>query len=88
MEQREVTDQEGTTWTCVQAYAGLNGKNGEKAAQLSETSDHKVPVVCTPSGGAQSVRLELSQDWLEQLPDDQLLANIRQARQEAAEASE
>lgn len=88
MEQREVIDQEGTTWTCVQAYAGLNGKNGEKATQLSETSDHKVPVVCTPSGGAQSVRLELRQDWLEQLSDNKLLAGILQAQQEATETSE
>ncbi len=81
MEQREVTDQEGTTWTCVQAYAGLEGKNGEKAAKISETEDHKVPVVCTPRGGAQSVRLQLPLDWLEQLEDEELLQQILQAQE-------
>jgi hypothetical protein len=80
MEQREVTDAEGTLWSCVQAYAGLEGTNGKKAAALSETKDHKVPVVCTPRGGAQSVRLELPVNWMEELEDDELLNTIKEAQ--------
>ena len=72
MIQREVTDKEGTRWTCVQAYSGLEGKLAEKAAELAETSQGKVTVVCTPSGGAQTVRLELEETWHEQLDDSEL----------------
>lgn len=82
MEQREVTDQEGTTWTCVQAFAGVKGENGEKAKKLSEDENHQVPVVCTPRGGAQSVRLELSTDWLEKIKDEELIQAIGKAQQE------
>lgn len=80
MEQREIIDSEGTTWVCVQAYAGLEGANAEKAAALTETHDHKVPVVCTPRGGAQSVRIELPVDWLEQLADEELQRTIKSAQ--------
>ena len=80
MEQREVRDKEGLSWTCVQAYAGLEGKKGEKAAEIAETDDEQVPVVCTPSGGAQSVRLELPVDWLQQLSDEELLKQIKAAQ--------
>ena len=83
MEQREVTDKEGTTWTCVQAYAALEGKNGEKAAKLSESEDHKVPVVCTPSGGAQSVRIQLKKDWFNVLEDEDLLIKIAAEQEQA-----
>lgn len=80
MEQREITDQEGTQWSCVQAYAGLEGAKADKAAELSETEDQKVPVVCTPRGGAQSVRIELPKDWMEQLEDGALLQHITKAQ--------
>jgi len=82
MTQREVTDQNATTWACVQAYAGgLSDKQTEEAAaKLSENADGTVPVVCTPNGGAQSVRLELAKDWLEQLSDEELLAEITAAQ--------
>ena len=76
MKQREVTDKEGTRWTCVQAFSALEGKAGEIAAELSETDEGKVQVVCTPSGGAQTVRLDLEQNWLEELPDEELVAAI------------
>ncbi|WP_414476289.1 hypothetical protein [Microvirga sp. M2] len=33
-------------------------------------------VVCTPSGGAQSVRIEMPGDWEGQASDDQLLKAI------------
>ncbi|MFD2247760.1 hypothetical protein [Pontibacter ruber] len=80
MIQREVTDKENTTWTCAQAYSGLEGKEGEKAAELAENKDGKVPVVCTPSGGAQSVRLELDSNWNEQLSDEELVQAIEAAQ--------
>ena len=79
MKQREVTDKEKIRWTCVQAYAGLDGKVSEETEQLSENTDGTVTVVCTPSGGAQTVRLQLSKDWEEKLPDDDLAKAIEAA---------
>jgi hypothetical protein len=79
--QREVTDAEQTTWSCVQAYAGM--VDGEAAQALEEkraAEGRGVPVVCTPSGGAQSVRLELTHDWATTLSDDDLLAEIQARR--------
>ena len=74
MAQREVTDQENTKWVCVQAYTG--GGNSEMLEKVKELSgDGKVDVVCTPTGGAQSVRIKLAEDW-EQLPDEELLKEI------------
>jgi hypothetical protein len=34
-------------------------------------------VVCTPSGGAQSVRIELPGDWEQKISEEQLLDMIR-----------
>lgn len=76
MEQREVRDREGTTWTCVQAYAGLGGEEAEEAADMVEGADETVPVVCTPDGGAQTVRLQLSRNWRIELPDEELVEMI------------
>lgn len=76
MEQREVKGPEGTTWTCVQAYAGLEGEAQEQATAITEGEDHEVPVVCTPDGGAQSVRLRLPKDWMKGIPDEELLNKI------------
>lgn len=73
---REVTDTEGITWTCVQAYAGLSEGNENADAAKVEGKDDRYRVVCTPSGGAQSVRLELSGDWEEALSDEDLLREI------------
>lgn len=78
---REVTDAEQTTWSCVQAYAGVG--DGEAAQALEErraAEGRGVPVVCTPSGGEQSVRLELAHDWAATLSDDALLAEIQARR--------
>jgi len=83
MKQREVTAKDNIKWTCVQAYAGLEGKVSEKVAELSENNDGKVPVVCTPSGGAQSVRVELDADWEEQLSDEDLISKISNEQQKA-----
>lgn len=77
---REITD-DGITWSCIQAFAGL-GNDAEKAdaARVEGAPDH-VHVVCTPGGGAKSVRLELPVGWEEDLADEALLEAIRsQAR--------
>ena len=79
MKQREVTDSDNVRWTCVQAYSGLDGKVSEKTSELSQNDEGEVPVVCTPSGGAQSVRLQLSKEW-ESLPDEELVAAIEASK--------
>jgi hypothetical protein len=78
---REITDGDGVTWTCIQAFAGL-GKDPakEEAARIGDSS--RVRVVCTPSGGARSVTLELPQGWEEGSPDDELLAAIARQRRD------
>lgn len=80
MKQREVQDEEGTRWTCVQALAGVDGAAADAAADRVE-GNGKVPVVCTPSGGAQTVRVELAAGWEESIADDELLAAIESARE-------
>jgi hypothetical protein len=80
MTQREVQDEENTTWTCVQALSGLTGQAAEAAAEKIESGEGTVPVVCTPNGGAQSVRLELARDWAETISDEALLKAISVAR--------
>lgn len=83
---REVTDSDNTTWTCVPAYAGL-GTEGPAAALVERAVDagKPIPVVCTPSGGAQSVRLSLPGDWHAAMSDDDLLAAIVAGRAERGE---
>lgn len=76
MKQREVTDANNTRWTCVQVYAGLDGKVSEAVADKAEDEEGKVTVVCTPTGGAQTVRLQLQQDWENKLTDEDLAAEI------------
>jgi hypothetical protein len=81
---REVADGEGIAWSCIQAFAGL-GNDPEKAeAARVEGSANRVHVVCTPSGGAKSVRLELPGDWEKTLPDDALLQAIHTGLDEEA----
>jgi hypothetical protein len=83
MKQREVIDQDNTTWVCVQAFAGVNSKAAEEAAERVETDAGDVPVVCTPNGGAQTVRLQIPHNWLDSYTDEQLVAAIAAARAEA-----
>ncbi len=74
---REVTDADGITWTCIQAFAGL-GKDPEKTeAARVEGSSNRIHVVCTPSGGAKSVRVELPGNWEKGLSDEQLVRAIQ-----------
>lgn len=75
---REVTDEEGARWSCAEAFAGLAEDAGHADAARVKGTD-RVRVVCTPSGGARSVHLELPQDWREAVSDDDLLAAIREA---------
>ena len=78
MTPREVTDADGTRWACVEAYAGLDDGDAGDAAPAG---GGRVEVVCTPSGGAQTVRLRLASDWAEALDDDALLAAIAAVRE-------
>lgn len=80
MIQRDVQDSDNVTWTCVQALSGLSGEAGEEAAEKIETDEGTVPVVCTPSGGEQSVRIELPRDWSDRMSDEDLLSAIAKAR--------
>ena len=74
---REIKDSKGTTWSCVQAYAGLsNNAEKQEAARVEDKSD-LVEVVCTPSGGTQTVRLQIANDWENKLSDEELLREIR-----------
>jgi hypothetical protein len=80
---REITDSDGITWTCVQAYAGLSdGEQNQAAAQVNAQKD-TYWVVCTPSGGAKSVRLELEGEWETSYSDEALLGAIEAQQQEA-----
>lgn len=77
MRQREVTGEDGTRWTCVQAYAGLGeGAEGEEHARV-EGAEDLFEVVCTPSGGAQTVRLQLPGGWEDSYSDEALLREIK-----------
>ncbi|AWN52841.1 hypothetical protein [Methylobacterium sp. 17Sr1-1] len=73
-EQRDVTTPDGTAWTCIEALADLPEAAKDKLAGAGRRA-----VVCTPSGGAQSVRLSLGEDWRD-MPDSDLAAAIEAAR--------
>ncbi|HEX8362617.1 MAG TPA: hypothetical protein VF613_21025 [Longimicrobium sp.] len=80
---REVTDGDGVRWTCVQAYAGLAqsaDESGNADAARVDGEKDRYRVVCTPSGGAQTVELELPGDWEEGLDDEALLKELEAAR--------
>jgi len=80
---RELTDAEGTVWTCVQAFAGLGNDPDKIKAARVDGADDRVNVVCTPAGGAQSVRVELPVGW-EEAPDKQILDAVQAAQQPEA----
>jgi hypothetical protein len=76
---REVQDNENTIWSCVEAYAGLKTA-GEETPDAAVDENQMVEVVCTPSGGAQTVRLKLKSDWETALSDEDLLAQIQKQK--------
>ena len=88
MKQREITDDENITWTCVQAFAGVPGKAAAEATDRAESAEGTVTVVCTPSGQAQTVRLELPNSWLEETSDEEFRAAILAQRQERGDRIE
>lgn len=79
MEVREVQTPDGTRWQCVEAMINNAEQNDNK------TPGHNVPdrvtVVCTPSGGEQTVRIELQKDWMNAVPDEELVKSINEAKQ-------
>ena len=77
MEAREVRTGDGTQWQCVEAFAGVSDNLAEKVKALE--NDNKVEVICTPSGGAQTIRLKLLKEWNEKLSDEQLIKEIEQS---------
>lgn len=81
MTQREIQDSDNVTWTCVQALSGLSGEAAAEAAERVEDEQGNVPVVCTPSGGEQSVRVQLRKGWEDDLSDADLMAAIQKARE-------
>jgi hypothetical protein len=88
MLQREITDTENITWTCVQAFAGVGGKAAAEAIERTESPEGTVTVVCTPSGQAQTVRLELPTTWLEETSDEEIRTAILAQRQERGDKME
>lgn len=80
MTQREVTGTDNTTWTCVQAYSSLAKEDADRAAEITEDENGEVTVVCTPGGGAQTVRLQLAKDWMESVSDKELVKQIEAAQ--------
>jgi hypothetical protein len=74
---REVTDADGTVWSCVPPYQGLAGDDeGMPDAARVEGADDRYYLVCTPSGGAQSVRITVAGDWATAMSDEQVVAEI------------
>ena len=85
---REVSDGEGITWTCIQAFAGLGNDPEKMDAARVDGTRNKVHIVCTPSGGAKSVRIELAEDWETGLSDEDLLQSIHLQLAEESPASQ
>lgn len=76
-QQREVKDTEGLNWVCVQSLATVESL---KDTEVKNSKGGEVIVVCTPSGGAQTVRLQLPQNWFDELDDKTLLTQIQSSR--------
>ncbi|WP_058996724.1 hypothetical protein [Leptolyngbya sp. NIES-2104] len=74
--ERTVSDRDGITWSCVEAFTGLSDDTQHSEAAQVKGQENAYWVVCTPSGGAQSVRLKLSGDWQNDYSDEALLQKI------------
>jgi hypothetical protein len=75
MKQREIREGR-TTWQCVQAYGGLENTSNKKIEDLT-INQGNVEVICTPSGGAQTLRIMLPSSWAEDASDEDLKMAIR-----------
>jgi hypothetical protein len=73
MKQREVRDKENVRWTCMEALGSI----GEG---LTSDNNGNVTVVCTPSGGSQTVRIKLESDWFENTSDENPLEQIARSK--------
>lgn len=71
-----MTDKTGITWSCIEAFTGLSDQTEHSEAAQVKGKENTYWVVCTPSGGAQSVRLKLSGDWQQSYSDEALLREI------------
>lgn len=78
--ERVINNAEGTTWTCIQAFTGLSDQAEHQEAAQVKGQEDSYWVVCTPNGGAQSVRLKLSGDWETAYSDEALLDEIQRSR--------
>ena len=76
---REIPDAEGVAWSCIQAFAGLGTSLAKEEAALVPGKPDRVQVVCTPSGGSKSIRLELQRDWEECLADQDILQRMEES---------
>ena len=76
MKQREVQDHDNTRWVCVEALSGLSDNSAEVADKIKDGQGN-VPVICTPSGGAQTVRMSVDPNWSEALSDEEILKKIK-----------
>ncbi|MCT7975937.1 hypothetical protein [Laspinema olomoucense] len=80
---REVTDADGITWTCIQAYAGLSDEPEYREAAQVKGASNAYWVVCTPDGGAKSVRIQLEGEWEKSYSDEDLLEALQAEEQSA-----
>lgn len=74
--ERAVSDGNGITWTCIQAFTGLSDQAENQEAAQVKGQEGIYWVVCTPSGGAKSVRLKLPDGWETTYSDEALLHEI------------
>ncbi len=72
MTQRTITDSEGTQWSFAQTLATSGDTHADARHAHNTSGGEQVVVVATPSGGAQSIRLELPPTWSESMDDDAL----------------
>lgn len=79
--ERVVSDKDGISWTCIQAFTGLSDQTEHQDAAQVKGQEDAYWVVCTPSGGAQSVRLKLPSDWQHNYSDEALLQAIERQSQ-------
>ena len=77
MKQREIRDSENVQWQCVQPLSG-SAKTEQLSQEILTTKDSQIEIVCTPSKGAMSVRIEVPIGWENELSDEQLLEKVKE----------